>query len=280
MLESLSTRFVPVAIDQHIHLHLKDAEGELFAKVLRQAGRGLDGTSQGNYLFTPEGKLLSFANTADAAEVKRLMETALRKFDRDAGGTAGPEGKAIGFFEPPVGGLVVDVTAKVLGGYEKGTKTSEAARESLGRDHLWLRKDEAEALARGELPESVKLRIARFHLLDNTRGEPPSWGAGEVKGLEMTLKDGRVSGWVHLETKSGDRGYRAALLGQVRVEGGKVTRFDLVARGDYWGEGTYTRGAPPDKFPFAVAFTLSRGASPADRVPPGAARGNFQGYLR
>ena len=36
-------------------------EGELFAKILKQAGRGRDGTSQGNYLFSPDGTLLAFA---------------------------------------------------------------------------------------------------------------------------------------------------------------------------------------------------------------------------
>src|SRR5687768_11737959 len=80
ILNLLSTRFVPVAIDQHVHRTLKDAEGDLFAKVLKQAGRGLGGTSQGNYLFGPDGTLLAFANTADADHVKRLMATALKKF--------------------------------------------------------------------------------------------------------------------------------------------------------------------------------------------------------
>ncbi len=205
VLKYLATRFVPAAVDQHIHRTLKDAEGELFARVLKQAGRGLGGTSQGNYLFTPDGKLLAFANTADAAHVRRLMETALKKFDPATAPAveAGPKA-ALPQFEPPAGGLVLDVTSKVLGGYEKGG--NRAMRDAVGRDHLWLRKDEAEALARGELPESVKQRLARFHLIDNTRGEPPLWRPDEVKRLELTLKDGRLSGSVHLETKAGNRG--------------------------------------------------------------------------
>jgi len=268
-----------VAVDQHVHRRLADAEGKLFASVLKQAGRGLGGTSQGNYLFGPDGKLLAFANTADADHVKRLMATALKKYD-PAGAPVALPAKSPVLFEPPAGGLVVDVTCKVLGGYEKGGRVDRAAREALGRDHLWLRKDEAEELALGTLPPGVKARIARFHLIDNTRGEPPFWRADEVKQLEMTLKDGRLSGTVHLETKPGDRGYRAKLLGVVKVECGKVTRLDVVALGEYWGEGTFTRGAPPGKFPFAVAFTLSPGTSAADRVLPGAARGNLRGYLR
>jgi hypothetical protein len=70
------------------------------------------------------------------------------------------------------------------------------------------------------------------------------------------------------------------LLGLVETKNGKVTRFDLVARGLYWGEGTYTKGAPPGEYPFAVAFTLSPGTSVADLVLPGAARGNLKEYLK
>ena len=55
-----------------VHRTLNDAEGELFAKILKQAGRGADGISQGNYLFSPNGNLLAFADTAvPAARVKR-----------------------------------------------------------------------------------------------------------------------------------------------------------------------------------------------------------------
>jgi hypothetical protein len=281
VVQSISTRFVPVAVDQHIHRVLKDDEGKLFAAVLKQAGRGLGGTSQGNYLFAPDGKLLAFANTADADHVKRLIATALKKFDPDSAGDGGFGKKPkLPQFEPPAGGLVLDVTCKVLGGYEKSVKKpGQHAREALGRDHLWLRKDEADAIARGELPASVKMRLARFHLIDNTRGEPPTWRRDEVRKLDLTLKDGKLSGVVHLETKSGNRGYRARLFGVVEVNDGKVTRFDVVARGEYWGEGTFTRNAPDGRFPFAVAFTLAPGTSAADRVLPGAARGNLRGYL-
>ena len=48
----------------------------------------------------------------------------------------------------------------------------------------------------------------------------------------------------------------AQLLGVVETKGDRVVRFDVVALGDFWGEGTYTRGAPRGKFPLAVSFTL------------------------
>ena len=55
MIALLKGRFVPVAVDQHVHRRMRDEEGEFFARVLRQAGRGLGGRSQGVYLFTADG---------------------------------------------------------------------------------------------------------------------------------------------------------------------------------------------------------------------------------
>ena len=265
----LKTKFIPVAVDQHDHRRRKDAEGELFAKILKQAGRDLEGMSQGFYLFTPAGKLLEFDNTLSADHMKRMLASALKKFDPDAAAEPIEGGKKDERFvyTPPDGGLVLDVTAKVLGGYDESKGgTTAIYQNALGRDHLWLRKDEVEALVRGDLLQSVKARLARFHLIDNTRGEPPFWKEEELKQLELAVKDGRLTGSVHLETGRGERGYQAQLLGFIETKDGKVTRFDVVAKGQFWGEGTYTRGAPKGKFPFAVALTLADPKDPATSV--------------
>jgi len=183
---------------------------------------------------------------------------------------------------PPVGGLVIRVTSKVLGGYaETDDKWRKLFQQSLGRDNLWVRRDEHQGLVRGAVLESLKKRLARFHLVDNTRGEPPMWKASEIKRLDVSLRNGQLRGTVHLQTASGDRGYKAQLQGVVASKGGRVTRFDIVAKGVFWGEGTYTRGAPKGRFPFAVAFTLATGSDDvADRVPPQGSRGWLDGYIR
>jgi len=283
IVDLFKTRFIPVAVDQHVHRQRKDAEGELFASILKQAGRGLDGYAQGFYIFTPAGKLLEHTNTVSGERMKEVIEAALKKFDPSA-----PIPKlefdakeARPLYEAPEGGLVVSVFSKVLGGYEKTEdSTLKIRQEALGRDHLWVRRDEAEALCKDTLPETLKVRIARFHLVDNTRGEPPFWKEEEIKRLEMTLRKGTISGAVHLETRSGDRGFDGRLLGLVETKDGKVTRLDVVAKGDFWGEGTFTQGAPRGKFPFAVAFALSDGKGNERWIPPGGARGNFKAYLR
>ena len=76
---------------------------------------------------------------------------------------------------------MVRVTAKVLGGYDETSDEWERIFQSaLSRDNLWIRKDEHQSLVRGELPDSLKRRIARFHLIDNTRGEPPMWDDADI----------------------------------------------------------------------------------------------------
>nr|NIP98124.1 hypothetical protein [Akkermansiaceae bacterium] len=94
------------------------------------------------------------------------------------------------------------------------------------------------------------------------------------------VRDGRLTGRVVLRSADGTREYAADLLGHLEAQGGKLSRFDLVARGEFRGEGRYTRGAPPGKFPFAVAFRLTDPTCAADRVIPGGARNNLAGYLR
>jgi hypothetical protein len=282
IVELFKTRFIPVAIDQHDHRRLKDAEGELFARILKQAGRRLDGAAQGFYLVTPAGKLLEFENTLSGERMKAMLTLALKKFDPAAPvpqlEPAPADRRSL--YTAPEGALVVNVNARVLGGYDDSRTRKSIYETALGTDHLWIRKDEAEQLVKGSLPESLKVRLVRFHLVDNTRGEPPFWKADEIQQLDLKLDRGRLSGTVKLASRSGQRGFEGRLLGVVRVEGGKVTGFDVVARGDYWGEGPFTRGAPKGRFPFAVAFRLSEGGDQERRIPPGGARGNVKGYLQ
>src|SRR5262249_16063470 len=149
------TRFIAVAVDQHVHRKRTDAEGELFASIIKQAGRGLDGHAQGFYIFTPAGKLLEHSNTVSGEHMKEVIDSALKKGD-----PSDPIPKfefdpkdARPLFEAPEGGLIIAVTSKVLGGYEKTDDCNEKIRqEALGRDHLWVRKVEAEELCKDNLP--------------------------------------------------------------------------------------------------------------------------------
>lgn len=152
---------------------------------------------------------------------------------------------------------------------------------ALSRDNLWVTKAEHKRLCDGEFPVSLQRRIARFHLVDNTRGEPPMWRESEIRELDIQLgESGQLTGSVLLENRSQDRGYEAALRGEIETSDGRVTKLQIVCLGQFWGEGTFTRGAPQGRFPLAISLTLADGSDTADSIPPQGSRGWIDGYLK
>src|SRR5439155_7954690 len=139
------------------------------------------------------------------------------------------------FYPVPTDAVVVHVTSRMVSD-GKGWP----GPERWGRYNLWIRKDEVAALARGQLPDSLKKRIARYHLINTTGGHLTAgamWKQQHVKRLDMTLAGGRLTGAVDLEgwvkgpARNDHSRYSVHLLGFVEVQGGKLTRFDVVAVG-------------------------------------------------
>lgn len=287
----LKEDFVPVAIDQWYQRQQKDAEGEFYQKIARQGPRNdMNATTQGRYMATPDGTLLGFNNNHDLVGVERLkqlMKKTLEEFEghRDTEARVIPQGTQDPRFLLTVtpGTLVIRVHAKVLG-------TSATAHSIFGkavsRDNLWIQEEEIPQLVAairsgGDFPTRISRRLVRFHLIDNTRGEPPRWLNDEIKQLELRVENatGIIRGKVHLKTKSGDRGYQANLLGIANVEGDQITRFDLVAKGDFWGRGRHTGHEPKGKFPLAVSFRIADGKGIGDQLMPWSTKGWPQGYV-
>jgi hypothetical protein len=274
VVDLLKAKFVCVGIAHNGAGRRKDAEGDFARKLI---GKG--GTLQGLHVINTAGDLIGYVYDFRPQSVTAMLEKSLKTFKP-------VDAPAIDFkdkdrrFTMPQDGLVVYTIARVLAGHDpvkaaKGTIQHDmetAWKTSLGREHLWIRKDEAQALTRGELPESLKKRIARYHLVDNTRGTPTGWTERDIKKLEMRLSEGRLTGSARLETKDGSRGYQADLLGYIEVRDGKVTRFDIVARGEFWGHGAYTPGAPNGRFPLAISFTLGSRSDPLYNLVPDAVR--------
>ena len=281
VVDMLKAHFVCVGIAHNGAGRRKDAEGDFARKLI---GKG--GTLQGLHVINTAGDLVGYVYDFRPQSVTAMLEKALKKFEPI-------DAPAIDFtqkdkrFTMPENGLVVFTIAKVLAGHDpvkaaKGTIQHDmetASKTSLGREHLWIRKDEVQALIHGALPESLKKRIVRYHLVDNTRGTPTGWTENEIKKLDMNRREGRLTGSVHLESKDGSRGYQADMLGFVEANGGKVTRFDIVASGQFWGHGPYTPGAPKGRFPLAISFTLGDANDPLYNLIPDAVR-CYADYLR
>jgi hypothetical protein len=216
--------------------------------------------------------------------------------------------------KPPENGLILNVHARLLERADAaGTNVEGLPKpgsvlgafadaqcevgggDEASRDHLWLTEAEWKSLIpksakvgeRSPVPPAIVSRIFRFHLIDNTRGEPPMWRREDVRKGELSLvvesaTPGKVTlrleGAALLATDANldeaKRGYNAKLLGYIEYDPAKarVTRFDAVAIGDHWGEGTFTRRARKGRKPLGVAFELATGGKPGDLVPPQAAR--------
>jgi hypothetical protein len=181
-------------------------------------------------------------------------------------------------YQPPEGGLVLYVTWKVLADHGRTGSSSatqlnrheKLLRDSLGVDRLWVRKDEAELLARGTFPESLRARMLP-HLSDAF--------TGTVETLEILSQEGHLAG--RLRSDTGDEG---SLRGRLAAKDGRVTHLILVARG--WGERVSSHGFAAGlevvpagrKVPVAVLFTLADPADDLSKVPP--KRCKDDGYLR
>jgi hypothetical protein len=315
--------FIPVAADDWYQRRRQDEEGEFFIRVADQGPRKGEGgsTRQGIYCFTASGKLLAYRNHRDVAVVLSEFKKALAAFkrlpadQREPGAVRVPDraGEKLDrqfTRRPPKDGAIITVHTRVLERDETGKcQVCEASAGSpkynlmSAQDHLWLTKQEVASLARPDakvgqsypLPEPIARRIARFHLIDNTRGEPPMWNNDEIRSQKLALTvvertekqvklrlEGAVLLTTDADAEKANRGYDAALLGHVELsseaDGPKLTRFAIVALGDHWGEGPFTRRARPGRQPLGVSFDLARGNSPADQVPPQAAR-NFNEYF-
>jgi hypothetical protein len=178
----------------------------------------------------------------------------------------------------PDGGLVLYVTWKVLGDVDPESsatsgdgKYDKVFKSALGSDRLWVRKDEADALAAGTLPDSLKARMLRYHVA-YVMGK-------DLKELPITFRDGRISGSFDVPEAG-----RAEALGFVDAKDGKVTRFDLVVKG--WGRRVEDHGfaagllvVPKGRMvPAAIQFELADPGDGLAQVLPH--RSKDQKYLK
>lgn len=280
----IRSRTIPVAIDQWNQRRQKDSEGEFYRRIAAQGPRNdfENGTTQGLYLAAADGTFLGYTNNRNPDRVKQFFDEALQKYQPVDTPKLTAESQDKRFtYQPPQGGLVVRVQAKVLGGYDPPERPFEQIfQTAVSRDNLWLTETEHRSIAAGAFPESAALRLVRYHLVDNTRGEPPMWSRADVVSQTIVLQDGKITGRVELKSRDGQRSYVADLLGYVESRQGKVVRLDIVAKGLFSGSGPYTGGAPSGHFPLAVSFTLADGKDIADGIPPQGSRGWVSEYLK
>jgi hypothetical protein len=308
--------YVPVTGDDWYQRRRDDAEGRFFRSVADQGPRKGKGgsTRQGIYLLTADGKLLAYKNHQDPDVMREVLADGLRKWqalpqEKRRPGAVRVEdlGKPDPRYArtPPEGGLVLTAYTRILDRNDKGElvkgRCDFPGGEAAARDHLWLTRAEWQSLVQARrfsgksfpVPEAVARRILRFHLVDNTRGEPPAWEPAEVRShrLALTVTEAnaagvtlRLEGTALLATDAdpakADRGFDVALRGELHYNARRkaIDRFEVAALGDHWGAGANTEGVRPGRKPLGVFFELVAGNTAADRVPPQRAR-DWEEYM-
>jgi len=262
----LSDKFLPVATTTR-DAKRQDADGEFFRKVCKP----IPYWQSGACAFTADGTVLGVVSATSRAEVLQLIKAALPKFQPSSKPiTIEPAGKVdeknYKPLKAPEGALVVNTIMTNLS--ERGSGAADygggnqwldkLVPQTVGVDRLWVRKDEAAALAGGKFPESLKRRIARWHLIDNRNFNQNA--DASVKMFALELAGGRLSGSVLIESGKSSS-LRLDLLGFIESKAGRVSRFDLVFRGT-------RRVGEAGEYPVAFAFTLAEEKHVAFKVPP------------
>ena len=240
-------------------------------------------TTQGSYIATANGKLLGYMNHHDPEIVLNWIKESLDKFEpSDAERLLEESVDEENARDVPANGLIIRINGKVLDGYEEPeNEYSKIFQDAISRDNLWVTSEEKAALIAGRFPDSLTRRICRFALVDGTRGEPPMWEPNELGEIAFSLDEqGLLTGKFAMQTANKKRGFKGEIFGFVEADDENVTRFDLVAKGTYWGQGRYTTHAPKGKFPIAMTFRLADGSDPADAVAPQGTKGWLINYYR
>lgn len=297
----LSKEFVTVADEvywlypenpQHLE-RVKDDPAHLFFKKFGEQVPppewNLQGTKQGIYFMGPDAEYLEakFASS-NAADILARMRRALERWERLR--------KEKDYANEPVPSIAYGPPASLVGnrkfvlqvnlrdlprgvGDRSGARYEEVGRANeswldFGRwawNQNWISFDDPRVFVTSSDSEvavasNVIGRIAMEVLVDNVRGQAPTWRAEHVKEASLTMRRFAVSGdrW-SIEYRgganmdAGAQGYSCTIYGQGvwNEKDGKFESFDLVAIGDRRGAWRFNnRERDPGPAPMGVAISV------------------------
>ena len=178
----------------------------------------------------------------------------------------------------PADGLIVKVISRDL---PEKCDPRAPCEVKWNQDHVWYSQDEARQwLGKDprqgdvhQLPEDLVARMARFHFVDNVKGQTPRFSRSGVKGSQITtdvvertgpsvkLKISGVTSGVAAEGWwQSANGVVTRLLGHATfdLEQGAFVEFELVALGRRWGYTRFNgRRRDPESGPLGYVFLLA-----------------------
>ena len=270
MIKRLSSEFIPVVGNTHELQSGRSPARDWFmatvAKVKPQVNEGQ--TAQGFYVVAPDGAAYVFNNNRSVDRVLQAMDKAIVDYK------ANPPAKVdiSDQLRNASFGVRVPSDASVLRIFARVRPLPlgcDSSNENVARDHIWVTAEEGKTMAlSGNVPETLALRLARFHFVDNVRGEPDHWGLSDVRELAFTLKrqievDGIVTssltGHFEMRNEPLDRGLTGTIEGEAAIDkkSGSIKRFVAYCEAQAWGHSTYTPNPPAGKFPMVFAMLLA-----------------------
>ncbi|CAN5669714.1 hypothetical protein BH23PLA1_BH23PLA1_42090 [soil metagenome] len=237
LVKFIRDNFVAAAVDISGFQPRQDPDGEFYrtfrSSYSQKIGKKWD--DQGIYVCDTAGKCYDMVLERDITVDKlkaalgdfRPVETKIPavSFDTKSWATL------------PEGGLLLrGVSRHAKAGDDPKRFAPQSDGGTTTRDNLWVRKDEGEQLAGGQLPSSLVDRLIRFHLVDLWVGSPPSWEKDHVKHQDMKLTDGVLRGSFRLErdeassTRSAYQSQHGIILGFVETKDGRIRRLDMVVK--------------------------------------------------
>lgn len=274
----------------------------VFFQQMVNGGRRITdrGSRQGLWVLAPGAGVLARCNTRNVETVLAAMRSGLERWDAlDDAGRSLPSGARIDTGHRweqsyPEGGLVLERVARELVGGDPRAERSPR----WNRDYAWFSADEIAGL----LPDDVALgdrfelpllaeRLARFHLVDDVRGQTLPFAPAELRSCKLearlvALEGSRAelelrgesaaeagtdflldrSSWTPRKVYPHGMHTRMAGVAQLDLEAGRFTRFELVALGSRHGR-TQHNGRGRDDAPGRVAFHFTI-APPRARLAP------------
>ena len=270
-----------------------------FGESLPPSNWNEGGTKQGIYMMGPDGEYLEGLGAASGSADKmvRRLERALERWkklaaDKDYGNLPVPAGSAVAPPEVEQAALAFRVSLRDMPRKEGSAEGRRFTERDMRRrpwmaftewawNQNWLTLEDATGLvpspdviaAQAVDPKLVD-RMYRQVLVDNVRGQTPTWDPADVKTATLTMslvsdQDGlqtiAYQGQAHMQSET--QRYEATLYGQAVWNPGeeRFESFCLVAMGEREGAGTFNqRSGDPGPAPMGVVLDLF---APAKEAP-------------
>ncbi len=267
----MAASFVPAADEVWRLQRGDDADCRFFQRAVNGGELITDkGTRQGIWVLSPSGRLLSRINSNDPDRVLPVLARGLAAWselpeeERRLAADAELEPELRWEHSYPEDGLVLERIARDLA----AESPVAAPLPTWNRDFAWFTREEARDWLPAEprsgdvhaVPPISVRRLARFHLVDNARGQTLPYAEEEIEAAELTtrvlLREGET---VELELRGRTRataagpwllgdnlwtprhehphGIETELFGRATFDLAReaFTAFELVARGRRWG---------------------------------------------